>query len=70
MKYNFKKYLKYIKIFLISVFTIILFIYSYTKILLNDDIIYSDKIIYIDNFLENYEYKKLVDNLKGIIELL
>ena len=65
MKNNFKKYLKYIKIFLISLFMIILFIYSYTKILLNDDIIYSDKIIYIDNFLENYEYKKLVDNLKG-----
>jgi hypothetical protein len=66
MKYNFNKYLKYIKIilFLISLIMIILFIYSYIKLLLKNDIIYSDKIIYLENFLENYEYKQLLNNLE------
>tara|TARA_Y100001958_G_C21232181_1_gene558032 strand:- start:1798 stop:2475 length:678 start_codon:yes stop_codon:yes gene_type:complete len=67
MKYNFNKYLNYIKIvlFFILLVLIILFIYSYTKSFFKNDIIYDDKIIYIENFLENYEYKKLLDNLEN-----
>ena len=67
MKYNFNRYFKYIKIFLflISLVMIILFIYSYTKLIFKNNIIHSDKIIYIENFLENYEYKNLLNNLEN-----
>ena len=67
MKYNLNKYLKYLKIllFLISLIMILLFIYSYTKLNYNNNIIYKDKIIYIDDFLNNTEYEKLLINLEN-----
>jgi len=67
MKYNFNKYFKYIKIvlFLISLILILLFIYSYIKLSFKNDIIYKDKIIYIEDFLNNYEYKKILNNLEN-----
>lgn len=65
MKYNFNRYFKYIIIFLVfvSLIMIILSTYTYSKILFRNDIFYNDKIIYIEDFLENYEYKKILNNL-------
>ena len=67
MKYNLNKYFKYLKIllFIISVIMILLFIYSYIKLSYNNNIIYKDKIIYIDDFLNDYEYKNLLNNLEN-----
>ncbi len=67
MKYNFNKYFKYFKIllFILSIIMILLFIYSYIKLSYNNNIIYKDKIIYIDDFLNDYEYKNILNNLEN-----
>ena len=67
MKYNLNKYFKYLKIllFIISLIMILLFIYSYIKLSYNNNIIYKDKIIYIEDFLNDYEYKNLLNNLEN-----